>query len=67
MENLEDYSPSTAPNSTKVFVNGVWLGIRRDPVHLVSTPATCEGRSWHSLPFLSLYILFFFVGGPNFE
>jgi DNA-directed RNA polymerase II subunit RPB2 len=37
MENLEDYSPSTAPNSTKVFVNGVWLGVHRDPAHLVQT------------------------------
>src|SRR5205814_7025277 len=36
VENFEDYSPSTAPNSTKVFVNEVWLGVHRDIVHLVS-------------------------------
>lgn len=28
---------SVIPNSTKVFVNGVWVGIHRDPQHLVRT------------------------------
>ncbi|EMR10912.1 DNA-directed RNA polymerase II subunit RPB2 [Pneumocystis murina B123] len=37
MENLEDYNPSATPNTTKVFVNGVWLGVHRDPYHLVET------------------------------
>jgi DNA-directed RNA polymerase II subunit RPB2 len=37
MESLEDYNPSATPNTTKVFVNGVWLGVHRDPAHLVTT------------------------------
>jgi DNA-directed RNA polymerase II subunit RPB2 len=36
-ENLEEIAASTVPNSTKVFVNGVWVGIHRDPDYLVST------------------------------
>lgn len=35
MEVLEEYEPLRAPNATKVFVNGVWVGIHRDPAHLV--------------------------------
>lgn len=35
MEMLEEYEPRRAPNATKVFVNGVWVGIHRDPKHLV--------------------------------
>jgi DNA-directed RNA polymerase II subunit RPB2 len=37
MEVLEEYEPLRAPNATKVFVNGVWVGVHRDPAHLVST------------------------------
>jgi DNA-directed RNA polymerase II subunit RPB2 len=37
MEVLEEYEPLRAPNATKVFVNGVWVGVHRDPHHLVST------------------------------
>ena len=44
MENLEDYNPSATPNTTKVFVNGVWLGVHRDPVHLVSTVRSLRRR-----------------------
>lgn len=36
-EPLDDISPSVIPTSTKVFVNGVWVGIHRDPQHLVRT------------------------------
>lgn len=44
MEVLEEYEPLRSPNATKVFVNGVWVGIHRDPVHLVSTVMTLRRR-----------------------
>ena len=34
MEFIEEYEPTRSPNITKVFVNGVWVGVHRDPVHL---------------------------------
>jgi DNA-directed RNA polymerase II subunit RPB2 len=37
MEVLEEYEPIASPHSTKVFVNGVWVGVHRDPAHLVQT------------------------------
>jgi len=37
MEVLEEYEPVRSPNATKVFVNGVWVGVHRDPAHLVQT------------------------------
>jgi DNA-directed RNA polymerase II subunit RPB2 len=37
MEVLEEYEPLRAPNATKVFVNGVWEGVHRDPSHLVNS------------------------------
>jgi DNA-directed RNA polymerase II subunit RPB2 len=37
MEVLEEYEPLRSPNATKVFVNGVWVGVHRDPAHLVQT------------------------------
>jgi len=36
-ENLEEISPTIIPQSTKIFVNGVWVGISRQPDHLVKT------------------------------
>ncbi|KDE07885.1 DNA-directed RNA polymerase II subunit RPB2 [Microbotryum lychnidis-dioicae p1A1 Lamole] len=36
MENLEEFS-SEMSKGTKVFVNGVWQGVHRDPAHLVQT------------------------------
>mmetsp|Transcript_30063 Transcript_30063/g.50528 ORF Transcript_30063/g.50528 Transcript_30063/m.50528 type:complete len:928 (-) Transcript_30063:324-3107(-) len=36
-ENLEEISPSVIPEATKIFVNGCWVGIHRDPEHLVET------------------------------
>ena len=44
MESLEDYSPSASPNATKVFVNGVWLGIHRDPAQLIRTLRSLRRR-----------------------
>lgn len=35
METLEENAHST--NLTKVFVNGVWIGVHRDPLHLMET------------------------------
>ena len=37
MESLEEVSPSVIPLSTKVFVNGQWVGVHRDPKTLVAT------------------------------
>ena len=45
MEVLEEYEPTRAPNSTKVFVNGVWVGVHRDPAHLVSTVQSLRRRN----------------------
>mmetsp|Transcript_20952 Transcript_20952/g.45838 ORF Transcript_20952/g.45838 Transcript_20952/m.45838 type:complete len:1183 (-) Transcript_20952:1037-4585(-) len=36
-EPLEEISPSVIPQSTKIFVNGVWVGIHREPQTLVRT------------------------------
>ncbi|KAH9554263.1 hypothetical protein CY35_08G055300 [Sphagnum magellanicum] len=36
-ENFEEISPAVIPNSTKIFVNGSWVGIHRDPELLVRT------------------------------
>ena len=44
MEVLEEYEPLRSPNATKVFVNGVWVGIHRDPAHLVSTVLSLRRR-----------------------
>jgi len=37
MELLEEYDPKQNPNATKVFVNGVWVGVHRDPTQLANT------------------------------
>jgi RNA polymerase Rpb2, domain 4. len=36
-ENLEEIDASAIPTSTKVFVNGCWVGIHHDPDALVHT------------------------------
>jgi DNA-directed RNA polymerase II subunit RPB2 len=36
-QNLEEIAPGVIPSATKIFVNGVWMGIHRDPQHLVRT------------------------------
>lgn len=36
-ENLEEISPNLIPQATKVFVNGCWVGVHRDPDELVRT------------------------------
>ncbi|KAI5117075.1 hypothetical protein M0805_007952 [Coniferiporia weirii] len=42
LESLEENAQST--NLTKVFVNGVWLGVHRDPFNLVRTIRTLRRR-----------------------
>lgn len=36
MEPLEDFVPQNSKNATRVFVNGVWVGVHRDPTMLVN-------------------------------
>lgn len=36
MELLEEYDPNVSPHATKIFVNGVWVGVHRDATQLVS-------------------------------
>ncbi|MCJ1467312.1 DNA-dependent RNA polymerase II [Pseudocyphellaria aurata] len=48
MEVLEEYEPLRSPNATKVFVNGVWVGVHRDPAHLVSTVQSLRRKHWIS-------------------
>jgi len=37
MENLEEIAPSAMNDATKIFVNGCWVGIHRDPEQLMNT------------------------------
>ncbi|KAI2798827.1 hypothetical protein RDWZM_007221 [Blomia tropicalis] len=37
MENLEEIAPSAISEATKIFVNGCWVGIHREPDLLMST------------------------------
>ncbi|KAI9032401.1 DNA-directed RNA polymerase II subunit RPB2 [Hyaloraphidium curvatum] len=37
MEELEDIQPSQIKSATKIFVNGMWCGIHREPDDLVTT------------------------------
>ncbi|CAI9738821.1 DNA-directed RNA polymerase II subunit RPB2 [Octopus vulgaris] len=37
MENLEEVAPSAIQDATKIFVNGCWVGIHRDPEQLMNT------------------------------
>ncbi|CAN0089848.1 DNA-directed RNA polymerase II subunit RPB2-like isoform X1 [Lampetra fluviatilis] len=37
MENLEEISPSAIADATKIFVNGCWVGIHKDPEQLMTT------------------------------
>ena len=36
-ENLEEISASVITQATKIFLNGVWLGVHRHPQELVKT------------------------------
>ena len=48
MEILEEYIPSKSPNATKIFVNGVWVGVHNNPKRLADTVS--EVRKQHSIP-----------------
>uniref|UniRef100_A0A4W3J9J6 DNA-directed RNA polymerase subunit beta n=1 Tax=Callorhinchus milii TaxID=7868 RepID=A0A4W3J9J6_CALMI len=37
MENLEEISPAAIADATKIFVNGCWVGIHKDPDQLMNT------------------------------
>ncbi|XP_048452868.1 DNA-directed RNA polymerase II subunit RPB2 isoform X2 [Rhincodon typus] len=37
MENLEEISPAAIADATKIFVNGCWVGIHKDPDQLMTT------------------------------
>ncbi|KAL3864871.1 hypothetical protein ACJMK2_006521 [Sinanodonta woodiana] len=37
MENLEEVAPSAIQDATKIFVNGCWVGIHREPEQLMNT------------------------------
>uniref|UniRef100_A0A1I8H4T1 DNA-directed RNA polymerase subunit beta n=1 Tax=Macrostomum lignano TaxID=282301 RepID=A0A1I8H4T1_9PLAT len=37
MENLEEIAPSSIADATKIFVNGCWVGIHRNPDQLMTT------------------------------
>ncbi|KAK5166784.1 DNA-dependent RNA polymerase II [Oleoguttula sp. CCFEE 6159] len=45
MELLEEYDPVTSPDATKVFVNGVWVGVHRDPQQLVNVVTNLRRNS----------------------
>ncbi|CAF4140699.1 unnamed protein product, partial [Rotaria sp. Silwood2] len=36
-ENMEEITPSSIRNAAKIFVNGCWIGIHRDPDQLMNT------------------------------
>lgn len=40
LEHLEDISASVIPNATKIFVNGAWVGVYREPERLVTALRT---------------------------
>ena len=44
MEVLEEYEPLNSPNATKIFVNGVWVGVHSQPAHLVATVTNLRRR-----------------------
>jgi DNA-directed RNA polymerase II subunit RPB2 len=44
MEFLEEYDPITAPDATKIFINGTWVGVHRDPNMLHDTLRRIRGQ-----------------------
>merc|ERR1711881_655402 len=43
MELLEEFDPHSAQDATKIFVNGVWVGVHRDPTRLHNNLRTIRG------------------------
>ena len=53
MEVLEEFEPTQSPNATKVFVNGTWVGVHRQPANIVK--AMLDLRRKHKIsPEISL-------------
>jgi len=50
METLENISPAVIDQATKIFVNGAWVGIHRDPQMLVRTLRTMRRQASPFLP-----------------
>lgn len=44
MGTLEDFSPATSPDSTRIFVNGVWVGVHNEPATLVEIIRTLRRK-----------------------
>ncbi|KAL8824927.1 MAG: hypothetical protein Q9191_004725 [Dirinaria sp. TL-2023a] len=44
MEPLEEYDPLASPHATKIFVNGVWVGVHRKPAQLVGAVQSLRRR-----------------------
>ena len=53
LENLQEISPSNILKGTKIFVNGVWVGIHRNPERLVQTLRSLR-RGVHISPEVSI-------------
>ena len=43
MELLEEFDPHSAQDATKIFVNGVWVGVHREPTRLHNNLRTIRG------------------------
>lgn len=56
MELLEEISPSVILQATKIFVNGAWVGVHRDPQMLVKTLRQMR-RQVHRPPFKLPYVI----------
>lgn len=46
MESLEEIRPSDVMSATKVFVNGEWIGVHREPVELGKPTARHARPAW---------------------
>lgn len=60
--NYKEISPAVIPQATKIFVNGCWVGIHRNPDMLVSTLRRLRRRV--SIPSLLLFHQGFMFLGP---
>ncbi|KND87575.1 DNA-directed RNA polymerase II subunit RPB2 [Tolypocladium ophioglossoides CBS 100239] len=46
MEVVEEYEPLRYPHATKIFVNGVWVGVHQDAKHLVNQVLDTRRKSY---------------------
>ena len=47
--NFQEISPAVIPQATKIFVNGCWVGVHRNPDMLVTTLRRLRRRVLYSL------------------